>query len=335
MDTQSPTPRPSHYCLLGTTAPVVYDLAWLLLTAPKEQRLDLALASIMHTWKLQLSETVLDGKKVLVPVWYFQKSPDDSRFCYTHTLHSKLPKIAPLLADQVPYYSRSEATDRFHGANHYLRDWLSKTGVEAALHYDQILSVQLKYNAGNGIHVLKEPEGLTLPCREVRMAALLAWATVEFLAPDLVPYLDSEVSFPVPDLAELASQEARKPLYQVIFLPSMLGNHRDPECVYQEWDPHLDRFFSCTALKRMHPQEDGEEDEYAPSQCPCCGGFYCARHYSESGQEFALTREEVSLHGALKAKLGICNNCALLEGPVRLLLRAAFLQANGKQPYAP
>jgi len=152
MDTQNPTSYPSYYCLPGTTTPVAYELAWLLLTAPKEQRLDLVLASIMYSWKLQLSETVQDGKKVLVPVWYFQKAPDDSRFRYTHTLHSMLPGIAPLLADRVPYYSRSEATDRYHGANHYLRDWLFDAGVEHTLHYDQTLGVQLKYNVGEGTH---------------------------------------------------------------------------------------------------------------------------------------------------------------------------------------
>lgn len=339
MKTHYPTSRPEHYYLPGATRAVDYDLAWLLLTAPKDRRLDLALASMMHTWKLQLSETVKDGKRVLVPLWYFQKFPNEPKYHFTHTLYSLLPGIAPLLADQVPFYSRSEATDRYHGASHNLRDWLSETGIESTLNYGQPLSVHLKYNAGKGVHLLKEPEGLTLPCREVRMAKLLARAVVGFLAPDLVPYLESEVEFPVPDLAELASQEARKPLYQVVLLPLMLGTHRDPECMYLEWDSRLDHLFTCLALKQMHPQEDDDDDEkeeeYGPSQCPCCGGYYCERHFSKVQQAFTLTREEISQYGKLAAELSICCNCALLEEPARLAVRAAFLLANGKQPYTP
>lgn len=340
MDTQNSTSRPSHYCLPGTTALVGYDLGWLLLTAPKDRRLDLALASIIHPWHMQLTETVQNGKKVLVPVWYFQHYPNDPRYHFTHTPYSTLPGISRLLSDPVPYYSQSEATNRYHGGNHLLHNWLTEKGVEYTLLYQKTLGVQLKYNAGKGVTLVKEPENVIHPAREVRMAVLLARAAVEMFAPDLVPYLESDAAFPVPDMEILARQEAKKPLYQVIFLPAMLGVHADPECMYQEWDARLDQFLICAALKRMNlSQEDEEEDEErerdAPSQCHCCGGYYCEHHFSGIQQEFVLTREEISWYGTLKAKLEICRNCALLEEPVRQAVRAAFLLANGEKPYAP
>jgi len=105
--------------------------------------------------------------------------------------------------------------------------------------------------------------------------------------------------------------------------------------MYQEWNPQLDQFFNCAALKRMHPQEceEGEEDEYAPEQCPCCGGYYCERPLLECTAGVHPNPEEISRYGKLSAKLRICCSCALLEEPVRLVVRTAFLLANGKQPY--
>jgi hypothetical protein len=110
--------------------PIAYDLAWLVLSAPKERRLDLALASIMHAWQISLAETIQDRRRVLVPIWSFEKHPGDTRYHFTYTPQSTLPGIPQLLSDKVPYYSLSESARPFQGANHQLRDWLSDQGVE-------------------------------------------------------------------------------------------------------------------------------------------------------------------------------------------------------------
>jgi hypothetical protein len=59
------SPANSVYTLPGTSTPVPFDLAWLLLSAPKQDRLDLALASRMWDWTMEIAEVIEHGERAV------------------------------------------------------------------------------------------------------------------------------------------------------------------------------------------------------------------------------------------------------------------------------
>jgi len=315
------------YTLPGTFTSVPFDLAWLLLTAPKEYRLDLALASRMYDWTMELAEVIQNGKRAVVPIWSFRKALSGKMYHYTYSPDQTLPGIERLLYAQVPRYSRAEGAPG--GAFHQLQGWLLNQQAEFELFYAQQAKVALTYRTA--VVVQQEPSGVELPSIENRLATLLAKASLLAFAPELVPYLESDVLFVSPDLSFLPSE---KHLQEIVLLPLVLPkNAWEHSCQYQEYDGAVNALLSCDTLQERN---DEQEDAYAPDQCPACGGYYCQRHFSERNVLFQLTAGEMYSHSYKSStELRVCRNCALLPDEQVQQVRAVRLAANKEKPYAP
>jgi hypothetical protein len=195
---------------------------------------------------------------------------------------------------QIPSYSLSEGAPG--GAVHQLHNWLLEQQATFDLGYAQPANVTLTY--GTVVVVQQEPSGVLLPSLENRLATLLAKASLLVFAPELVPYLESDVLFVSPDLSSLSSE---KLLQEIVFLPLVLPKNVEHTCQYEEYDEGVEALLKCDTLQVR-------DDD------PACGGYYCQRHFSTRNVLFQLTRDEIVSSHSYKSptELRVCRNCAVL-----------------------
>src|SRR5579884_3015137 len=154
----------------------------MLLAAPKEVRLDLAIASLLYSVRRELVEVAVGSQRRIAPVYYFFDAQRNYPTFFFSPNHLNLPPWQPGKPppDPVPSYASDTQSS-----------WAVRDFVQCVTltYYQKVLSVVVT----NGTQVWEERATITSHMyRERETCRLIALATLHVYAPDLLPVLDAD-----------------------------------------------------------------------------------------------------------------------------------------------
>jgi hypothetical protein len=282
----------------------------LLLSAPKARRLDLAIGTLLYRVQRAYIQ-VVEGQSF--PVWYFfDPAQDHLVFYYLAQGEAWTPKtgLEERSPHPVPAYASNPA------ALGELRAWLLSRGADYTLFYGK----DLKATITNGQTVCEASPRNLGQDMDAQMCLLFARATVSLCAPKLIPLLDSDDESPDErrgrsflDWPQLSS--AQELVLLPVYVPVTLFERR---CQYQAYDVVQGAWRFCQ--QKWREEDAGDE----PMQCPCCGGYFCEKHFSRR----TLWLDSIS--HPFREKVAVCQMCALLPEEDIRRLRETRLALNGR-----
>lgn len=286
----------------------------LLLSAPKERRLDLAIASVLSTVRKEYVEVVLLGQRQVVPVYFFF---DEKRgydvFFFSPELAISFPGQASKPAPaSVPAFARNP-------------EWAWQ--VEEFVFRSSVTCSrgELVVGVSNGAQTWEEHALVdTRLQKERETCRLLILATLRGYAPGLLPLLEAEGQ---KEEGRTENHPAAQTslIQELVFVPVILPKkHFFEHCQYQVYDLRFGVWRSCGQ------EWDGDANACYPYQCPGCGSYYCEQHFSETKYTFLATKEERRFYGTVSVTKEVCLTCALLPEEEVKRLRATRLAINGE-----
>lgn len=289
----------------------------MLLAAPKEVRLDLAIASLLYSVRRELVEVAVGSQRRIAPVYYFFDAQRNYPTFFFSPNHLNLPPWQPGKPppDPVPSYASDTQSS-----------WAVRDFVQCVTltYYQKVLSVVVT----NGTQVWEERATITSHMyRERETCRLIALATLHVYAPDLLPVLDAEQQEEQMKEVLAGAPRTTHQIQEIVLAPALLplGLLESRRCQYQEYDIRHDTWHSC----RQEWQNDAEA--CYPEQCPTCGAYYCEQHFSDVAYLFEATEEERRVSGTPSVTLNVCQVCALFPEESVRRLRQARLAINGVQ----
>ncbi len=297
----------------------------MLLSAPKERRLDLAVGTLLYDVQREYIQIVDEKTRKVIPIWYFY-DPVKNRRVFYYKAHARAwkPQTMPgewWKPDPVPAYISNPV------ASQELRAWITNMSGEYTLAYGQeeFRVTILRGTDGEVINntAPRDPERDT----DSQICTLFANAAVSLFAPDLIPLLNADQSSDVQRPQTFLDWVPFHPVQELVFVPVFVPRMSfERRCQHQEYDLDKGLWHFC----QQRWQED--KDDWQPDQCPCCGGYFCERHFSNRGVWFDTAEEKKSDPGPIRQLLEVCQTCALLAEEDILRLRQTRLLSNRSWP---
>lgn len=284
----------------------------LLLSSPKDWRLDLAIASLLYSIERETVEVIEKGQRLTCPIWYFSDGASE-RYWYAERDGARLARAGYQSRERVPRFSLN--------GNYYrkLCDWtLAQIGAQLG-HIQS--SARLNSSETMIVHISISPTGGEVKSRQeicerheyhgVRQR-LICQVMLDVYAPELHALIESDEVLEPERRGPVSFLDYPRPARAQSFalVPVVLPNNTEiQKCMFQEYDRYTRNWITCK-----------EKDE-SPEECPACGGVFCEKHSSDLAIWFDITSKE-------REKLTVCQTCALLPEEDILRLRATRLALN-------
>jgi hypothetical protein len=291
----------------------------MLLSAPKERRLDLAVGSLLYDVQREHIQIVDEKTRKIIPIWYFYDPVKQRRvFYYKAQARAWKPQTRPgeRYPDPVPAYISNPA------ASQELRAWITNRSGEYTLAHGKEFRVTITRGTDRKVISDAAPRD---PGRDTdsQICVLFVRAAVSLFAPELTPLLNADeppdAQRPQTFLDWVPCHPAQELVFVPVFVPRTSFERR---CQHQEYDLDKGLWHFCQQEWRE------KKDDWQPDQCPCCGGYFCERHYSKREVWFDTGEEKKSAHGPVRQLLEVCQTCALLAEEDILRLRETRLLSN-------
>ncbi|MGH2509462.1 MAG: hypothetical protein ACRDHZ_18955, partial [Ktedonobacteraceae bacterium] len=287
----------------------------LLLSAPKNRRLDLAIATLLYRVRQEYALIVDEGTRSVEPIWYFadEELPhflSTSKYISTCKPLALFPQRDPATCELVPSYSQEqeyyEEVVRWVGSRSMRR--LHATFEQSGAY--QMVTVQLLPFSQDDRQAIRQGKTLKNDWLQ-ELYRLTCLVVLDAFTPDIALLLDSD-RVPSNAFSSFLEHPRLARTQTMILLPHWLPcNALVFACMHEKYDSRTETWHRCGDFELNAETDERKEARY-PEPCPGCGGYYCTKHFSKVAYWFDCRRGEQSDDRQIsqRQKRCVCVTCA-------------------------